>query len=554
MRDGPKREKKKEKEKETRARGRISPRVTAAAALCKLSRALLRKAGRGGTALPGKLAMLIKKEILADTASGMEVLVVTGTNGKTTTAHMLEHALTCAGRNVLSNRSGANLLSGITAEFASATDRYGRPLKETAVVECDEGALHQVVPLLRPGVIVVTNLFRDQLDRYGEVMHTREAILEGIRLVPDSVLCLNADDSLVASIAREVPNPVLWFGTDLSAGKDAVNAGESFQERSAEKDVANAEESFQDLPGREYPAAEAGAGVSDARYCIHCGKEYRYHYRTYAHLGDYYCPSCGFARMVPQAAVTSIDELTAAGSRVHMRILDQNVQLWISVPAVYNLYNAAAAVCACMAAGYAGHVEHAGHTGLVEQTGQAKHTGLVEQTGQAEPAGHVENSGLMKILDSLGSFSGGFGRMETFRLDGVGIRMILVKNPAGFDQAVDYICGLHAPFTAVLCLNDLDADGHDVSWIWDADYERLCADRDLRRIYVWGRRAADLQLRLKYAGADEKMIRYIPGLGTLLQKMRRSPDPVFVLPNYTTMLPLRDALRKATGKEGFWEG
>ena len=163
---------------------------------------------------------------------------------------------------------------------------------------------------------------------------------------------------------------------------------------------------------------------------------------------------------------------------------------------------------------------------------------------------------MQEILKGLACMQSSFGRMETFSIRGVSIQMILVKNPAGCNQALDYLSTLKEPCTIVLCLNDLDADGHDISWIWDVDYEKLCTCRKIHRILVWGKRAEDLQLRLKYAGIQEKRIRRIPEkeLKRLLDEIYKSEVPVFILPNYTTMLPLRDALRRAAGKDSFWKG
>ena len=521
--------------------------------------------------------MKVQKDILREVSAGVAAIVVTGTNGKTTTARMVEHALTAAGCDVLANKSGANLLSGVTAEFAAAADWRGRPVKKYAVIECDEGALHLVAPLLRPKVIVVTNLFRDQLDRYGEVMHTLEAIRAGIREVPETVLCLNADDSLVASLAAEGSRRILWFGLETeirTGGADSLNAGAAAEIRQraegtspgAGKDASGAAKGT----GRNTESPPSEAELSDARYCIRCGTQYRYHFHTYAHLGDFYCPACGYARHRPDVAVTSIDRISAEGTDVHMRIpagrrtkekapfqaaaareeptqavlprenpaqADSpekgnprpacvtrlsgqaavpagDIPVRIGTPAVYNVYNAAAAVSACLAAGFP------------------------QKT----------------VLSSLEGAAGSFGRMETFDLDGVRVQMILVKNPAGCNQALEYLCAIREPFAAVLCLNDLDADGHDISWIWDVDYEKLCEDSFLKKVYVWGIRAEDMQLRLKYAGAEESSIELVKEMDALVAKMRRSKVPVFVLPNYTTMLPLRDALSRATGKEAFWAG
>ena len=194
----------------------------------------------------------------------------------------------------------------------------------------------------------------------------------------------------------------------------------------------------------------------------------------------------------------------------------QEISVRIALPAVYNIYNAAAALSAYLAA--------------------------------ALP--------LQEILRGLADVHSSFGRMEHFNIGRVSIQMILVKNPAGCNQALDYLCSIKEPCSIVLCLNDLDADGHDISWIWDVDYEKLCGRGNIRRILVWGRRAEDLQLRLKYAGFEEKRIRRVPEkeLKKLLDAIYKSEVPVFILPNYTTMLPLRDALRRAAGKDSFCKG
>ena len=470
-----------------------SLRTVFAVAVCKASRAVLHRIGRGGTSFPGKAAMVLKKDLLTVVSQDVASIVVTGTNGKTTTAAMLESVLRCAGLETVSNRSGANLLSGVTAELAACTDWRGRAVKHYAVIECDEGALHQVVPLLRPKVIIVTNLFRDQLDRYGEVMHTLEAVRRGIEQVPEAVLCLNADDSLTASLALDLPNPVAWFGIGIG-----VEAGDT--EQNSGQDFGNEESS-----------------VSDARYCIRCGTEYVYSFRTFAHLGGFRCPACGYARPDPDVEITSIDSMDYTGTRVHMRFEKRSVGMVpvnIAAPALYNIYNAAAAACSAQAAGIS----------------------------------------LQAVLKALASTSGAFGRMETFEPGGAAAQMILVKNPAGCNQALDYLCSLKKPYALILCLNDRDADGHDISWIWDVDYEKLCQHPFLQGIYVWGIRAEDLQLRLKYAGIPESRIRHIRKKETLLMIIRGSKVPVFILPNYTAMLPLRELLQKETGKAEFWKG
>ncbi|MEE1113949.1 MAG: Mur ligase family protein, partial [Eubacterium sp.] len=327
-------------------------RTALAVGACKMARTALRVMHRGGTTTPGRAAMFFDKNILETVSKGMEIIVVTGTNGKTTTSRMLEHAMTEAGRDTLANRSGANLLPGVTAEFTANAGAFGKPKKKYAIIECDEGALKQVVPLIRPKVIVVTNLFRDQLDRYGEVMHTLEQIRIGIEKVPESILCLNADCSLTASLANDLPNPVVYFGLNTPVGE---------QENSE---------------------------ISDARYCIKCGTEYEYSYHTYAHLGGFYCPKCGYRRQDPQIAVSKIDRIAPQGSTIHVQFPDEEREVTVGLPAVYNIYNAVGAIAAYETAGYARE----------------------------------------EIVNSLADVHSSFGRMETFELGEVPVQMILVKN------------------------------------------------------------------------------------------------------------------------------
>ena len=449
-----------------------------AAGICKLSRRFLHLAGRGGTSLPGKLAMALDKDILCRVSAGMHVILVTGTNGKTTTCRRLEKAILQGGKTCLLNRSGANLLAGITAEFVCASDWQGRALAEYAVIECDEGALKQVTQRITPDLIVVTNLFRDQLDRYGEVMHTRDEILKGIRNTSAGTLCLNADCPLTASLAEGVSGRVLYYGINIPVGEQE---------------------------DRE---------LSDAKYCLHCGSELSYTYYTYAHLGSWYCPKCGRRRPPVQAAVTRISEKSLQFTDIMLTLSGAEQRARIGIPGIYNVYNALAAVTAGTALGLP----------------------------------------MQQLLKAVRTTKAPFGRMESFDLSGHSLRMILVKNPAGCNQAIEYITGGGEDYAVVLCLNDRTADGHDISWIWDADYEKIIQDPHLKLIWVSGVRAEDMQLRLKYAGASENSIRMEKDYSQLIRDMKNSPYRLFVMPNYTSMLDFREALIKETGGNEFWKG
>ena len=220
---------------------------------CKLCRALIRLLGRGGTDFPGRVALKLCPNLLGELAKNVTTVIVTGTNGKTTTSRMIEQSWQDAGISYFANKSGANLLSGVTAEFAVHSTLTGRCKYSHALIEADEAALKFISKYVDAKVIVYTNIFRDQLDRYGEITHTLNAIREGITHVPNATLCLNADDSLITSLHDDVPNPVIFYGvsTPIYAGHVAE--------------------------------------VSDAPYCIKCKSEYEYDFVTYGHLGGYRC-------------------------------------------------------------------------------------------------------------------------------------------------------------------------------------------------------------------------------------------------------------------------
>ncbi len=446
-------------------------------AACKLTRLFLRKTGRGGTAVPGIAAMKVCKNILAAVSDGMEIIVVTGTNGKTTTCNMIEHALTSAGRSCLLNKSGANLLHGIASDLISNADWLGHPKYKSAVLECDEAALKQLVQYLTPKAIVVTNLFSDQVDRYGGVQNTLKEIRTGVERSSSSILVLNADEPLSASLALNVPNKVIWYGLEKTVG------------------------------------VRGNIDLSDAGTCPVCGSEYKYDFHIYAHLGGFVCPKCGHGRHTPDVAVVSIDKTSSSGSTIHLKTREGTREVFVALPAVYNIYNAAAAVAAASAAGVP----------------------------------------VQKAIESLSTVHSSFGRLETFELNGNRLQMILVKNPAGCNQAFSYVTGFDEDFTAVLYLNNRTGDGHDISWINDTDYEKLCSDPHLKKIYVGGDRAQDLSDRLRKAGASDDLQQIVPDYHQLSDLLKQEKRPVFILPNYTAMMEIRQILVQETGTKEFWE-
>jgi len=447
--------------------------------LCRILRGVARLLHRGGTAMPGKYALKLYPELLAYLARDVHTVAITGTNGKTTTSRMVEEAFKDAGRDYFTNRSGANLISGITTEFVLNSTLTGKPKKKYAVIECDEAAARTVFGQMKPEVVLVTNLFRDQLDRYGEVTHTLDNIRAGLQKTPDTVLCLNADCSLTSSLALDLPNRAVFYGLNKGVIKNAT-----------------------------------APSVSDATHCIRCKTEYEYDYSTYAHLGGFRCPKCGYKRRDPEIAVTEILATTAEGSRIRLMIDGTDYETNINLPAVYNIYNAAAATAACMEMGIDNEV----------------------------------------VLQALASFNCGFGRMEKFDLGARGTRMMLVKNPAGCSQTVAFLSDIEEEFTLAVCLNDRSADGTDISWIWDAEFEKLAAINErIRHVYVAGTRAADMQLRIKYAGIPVEKVTMETDYEKLIDLIEKEEVPVFIMPTYTAMLDLREHIIRRCGGTEFWE-
>ena len=445
--------------------------------LCKLLRFVSRVLHRGGTAMPGRFALKVCPDLLDLLACQVRSVAITGTNGKTTSARMIEEAFSEQGLSYLTNRSGANLIDGITTEFVMNSTLFGKVKKDYAVIECDEAAARKVFPRLKPRVVVVTNLFRDQLDRYGEVTHTLENIREALKGAPEALLCLNADCSLTASLADDLPNKVRWFGIEQGAA-----------------------------PSREKPE------ISDATHCIRCKTEYEYDYISYGHLGGFRCPKCGYRRHKADYAVVDIVEQRPDGSDIVMEIGGEKQLVTVNLPAMYNIYNAAGAVAAVSEMGI----------------------------------------GIKAAVDALANFHCGFGRMERFDLAG-GTRMMLVKNPAGCNQVIEYLQTMKEKFILVICLNDRAADGRDISWIWDADFEGLSALAGrLDQVIVSGDRAEDMRVRIKYAGVDDSFIRVEQDYETLVRSLEQETRPVCMMPTYTAMLELRQTVIRHCGGEDFW--
>ena len=453
-------------------------RAAIAIIACRASRFVLRKLGKGGTNAPGCVALALYPDILGELAKGVTSIVVTGTNGKTTTSRMIEKSMEDSGMDYFSNKSGANMLSGIVAEFAMNCTLTGKNKHKYALVECDEAHFKNVSKYIDAKCIVVTNVFRDQLDRYGEVTHTLNSILTGIKNSPNAVVCINADCSLSVSMKDQIPNKVVFYGVESEIYKNRVQE------------------------------------VSDAPYCIKCKTEYVYDYVTYGHLGGFRCPKCGYHRPDAQVAVEKVLESTADSSKILVRFGGKEYEATVNLPGGYNIYNATAMIA----------------------------------------AGYVMGMDDKVIINALNSFECGFGRMEKFTVNNTDVRMILIKNPAGCNQVLNFLSNLTDPALFIVALNDRFADGTDISWIWDVDFEKLNNISDmLTGVWVTGRRADEMAMRMKYTGLPIEKIRVIKDYNELIAQAVAQDAPVYLMPTYTAMLDIREIFSKSYGFKEFWE-
>ena len=455
-------------------------RVLLSCLVCRFVHFVLQKLGRGATTLPGRIALKVKRNVLSDLSKNVKVIIVTGTNGKTTSCRIIEEGLKTAGKTYFINKSGANLITGITASFIMNSSVTGKCKKEYAIVECDENAFREVSRYIRADVILVTNVFRDQLDRYGEVTHTLNAIKESIKNLPEAVVCLNADCSLTYSMAKEIPNKIVTYGVNVPFDKDAKEPE-----------------------------------ISDAKYCIFCKHEYKYSYHTYGHLGGFECTDCGYKRAQPDFSVISVEELKPNHSIVVTDFNgDKNITK-INIGGAYNIYNAVGCSSALSA------------------------IGLDNKT----------------VYSALESFNGAFGRMEQFDCGDNKINVILVKNPAGFSQTMNFLKSIEDDFTLILSLNDNAADGRDISWIWDVDFCDIFKKDNVKNLYVCGKRCYDMAVRVKYEGTNGREIQVIENedYNTLVDIAQAQGNDVYIVPTYTSMMTMRPVIAKRLGGKEFWE-
>ena len=401
-----------------------------------------------GATWPGEVALSISPDILKPLAEQFRkgVILIAGTNGKTTTSLMIKTVVEYEQLSVIHNASGANLLNGLVSACAIKTSGSETIDADWGIFEVDENSLPIILKYAKPKVLVLLNLFRDQLDRYGEVDVVAEKWQYALSLLTsDTTLVLNADDPLIASLGKKTKASVLYFGLD-ERGEQAVELEHA----------------------------------TDSIFCYSCGSRLFYHAYYFSHLGDWYCKACGEKR----PAI--------------------NLSSWESpLPGQYNLYNTLAAVLTTQTIGI--HSKH--------------------------------------IKDALKGFAPAFGRQEEREVDGKKIKLLLSKNPAGFNASIRAVLDMK-PKAILLALNDRIPDGRDVSWIWDVDFEMIPLSLP---VVVTGDRVYDMALRIQYRDSkfesrNTKQLVVEPNVRKAIHEalsMIKTGETLYALPTYSAMLDIR---------------
>ncbi len=419
---------------------------------------VLSLAGRGGS-LPGEIGLRMDKNFISKFHMPKIVILVTGTNGKTTTSNLIADSLRRSGLNVINNHRGDNLNVGIATLLATNSDSNFNVQADAAVIEVDELTLYRQFNNLHPTALVVTNFFRDQLDRAGEM----ETIIRKIMEVTENFegdLILNGDDPNVLRIADNAKK----------ARKHLFSVSETVTSRNITDEA------------------------SEGKFCPRCGRPLLYDYYQYSHIGRFACPYDGFGKITAEVQIRNVNyetqTFTAFGETFHNFL-----------NTIYSAYNCAA-VITCM---------------------------------------KVYDRKLDAANECFKNYQLNEGRNETFALKKPCV-INLVKNPTGANEVMKFILGQQGDKNICIFLNDNDQDGHDVSWIWDAHFERL-DDPLVKTIVCSGTRAYDMALRLKYEGLEDR-VRVIENGKDAIHWINEAEMNAFVISTYTALHSTRALLRK----------
>ena len=452
---------------------RLFTEILLARAAAGLSRAV---GAGGGTTVPGKLLWKLDPRAVDQLAARLPrgSALISATNGKTTTSAMAARILAPPLR-LAHNPSGANLVSGVASALLAARGA------ELGLFEVDEAALPEVASRLRPQAVCLGNLFRDQLDRYGELELLAGRWRAAVHTLPaEAALVVNGDDPQVGDLAHATrPGITTVFGVD-----DPRHASAELQH------------------------------AADSKWCVRCGTPYTYAAAYIGHLGDYRCEACGHRRQALDVCAREIELKGLESVAFELVTPEGSGRVELAVPGLYNVYNALAAASLARALGVS----------------------------------------LDRIRAGLQGFSAAFGRFERIAIGNRTLLVLLIKNPAGANEVVRTLVAGGPPRLLLVALNDEIADGRDVSWIWDVDFEPLLAG--LERLVATGERAAELALRFKYAGLPDDAIEVVPSLGDALDRgleLTASGTDLVALPTYTAMLALRDLVGRRGFVRPYWE-
>lgn len=435
---------------------------------------ILKLKGGGATAAPGLYALKIDRNLVKKLSRKIKdgSIVISGTNGKTTTARILS-GIASENHEIIHNRQGSNLLRGVASTLIKHSSLKGNIYSDLAIWEADEAALPEIIDQTSPKTIVLLNLFRDQLDRYGEVEAIRTKWSKSISSLPTTInLILNADDPNASFVEKSFKGKPIYFGV---------------------------EEKKLDLPAVE--------NVADVRFCLNCGTKLNYDPIYSAHLGHWSCPNCNYNRHKPSISASNLRFSPDLSSAIKLTVNSSRFTVRYKLPGFYNVYNVLAAASVAFTSGV-----------------NTKH-----------------------VVKSIETFQPAFGRFQKLTLKGKKAVIFLIKNPAGANEVIRTI-SLQKNSHLLAILNDNIADGRDVSWIWDTNWEVL-KDK-FNTIVTSGTRAYDLALRLKYAGMNN--IDTHEDINNSLENSLAqldTKDTLLILPTYTAMLQLQKILGEKWHKD-----
>ena len=468
-------------------------RDTLAVDAAKAVEAGSRLTGHQGTSITGKAAMALAPTVLADLAGQVRkaTFAVCGTNGKTTTNNILCAILEAGGNKVVCNRLGANMLNGITGAYVSMSGLGGKLDADYACLEIDEASAARVFPHVHPDYLILTNLFRDQLDRYGEIDITIDLLKTAIQMVPYMKLIINADDPLSVYLAMKTGNPFVCYGiADTS---------------------------------RILPERQTSHEIREGQFCKKCGAPLQYDYYQYGQMGKYHCSACDFRRPEPQYAAIGIT--TENG----VNFLVEGLPVKSDLRGSYSVYNLLAVWGA-----------------LREEKNRilfsGKHANMGEPvSGPGNRRTGTEQPDTKLFNEVLRTYHTQFGRNETFFIDGRSVVLNLAKNPAGFNQNIEAMLEDREPKRLVIVINDNDQDGTDVSWLWDVDFDRI-RDGSIKSVAVSGIRALDMCLRLKYVEIQADVTETPEA--AIEEQLAKGQEKLYVLVNYTALFSIHRHLQE----------